>query len=241
MIDARKLYVLTTLAALAVLTAGCSTTGSNCAGVSGLKSCFCFNEGKGETVKSCVGQGAGKIMGGLKWVDGKDGKALEFNGKGYVLVDHCDAFNAPTFTFTAWTKLKNNSDYQYIVWKNGPEFPDVGPGRRMDMWVDVGGAVTAMWHTKDSSEHSLSGSKSIADNNWHHVAEVYDGKSIKLYIDGCLDAEEKAAGEINPKNDTKMWIGARPGDVAASGIIDKVMFFDRALTSDEIKKLGGAK
>lgn len=84
-----------------------------------------------------------------------------------------------------------------------------------------------MWHDKNGGyEERLYGEKPITDDKWHHVVEVYDGKSIKLYIDGKLDGQEEPSGEL-PVNEEPLWIGARPGNVAATGIIDEVRFFLR--------------
>jgi hypothetical protein len=204
--------------------------------IEGLKGYWNFDEGQGKTVKNIVGKNHGQIQGGLKRVNGKHGKALEFNGEGYVSVTHEDFLNSPTFTVSAWTKLKDVYDYHYIIWKNGPEFPDIGPGRRIDIWVDMSGPANIMWHSEDGLEERLYGEKAITDNKWHHIVEVYDGKAIKLCIDGNLDAEEKPSGKL-PVNKETLWIGARPGGVAATGIIDEVRFYDRALSEEEIKAL----
>ncbi len=221
---------------LVVLITGCQFVGSGAGKVAGLKGYWNFNEGKGNMVKNVVGTNHGQIQGGLKWIDGKYGEALEFNGEGYVTVKHEGFFNSPNFTVTAWTKLKDVYDYHYIVWKNGPEFPDIEPKRRIDIWVEMDGPVNIMWHTEGGLEERLYGRKKITDDKWHHVVEVYDGDSIKLYIDGNLDVQERPTGKL-PVNNEPLWIGARPGGVAAKGIIDEVCFYDRALSADEIKIL----
>jgi hypothetical protein len=237
MIDKKKIRVLAISLTLTVLVAGCHLVGPRAGKIAGLKGYWSFDEGKGDIVKNVVGTNHGRIQGGLKWVDGKYGKAIEFNGQGYVIVKHEDFFNSPNYTVTAWTKLKDVFNYHYIVWKNGPEFPDVGPGRRIDIWVDMGGPVNVMWHDKDGVyEERLYGKKAITDDKWHHVVEVYDGKSIALYIDGSLDGREEPSGQL-PINREPLWIGARPGGVAATGIIDEVCFYDRALSADMIKTL----
>jgi hypothetical protein len=236
MIDKKKTCFLPIALSLTVIIAGCQLVGTRAGKIAGLKGNWSFNEGKGNIVKNVAGTNHGEIQGGLKWVAGKYGKALEFNGNGYVTVKHEDFFNSPTFTVTAWTKLKDVYDYHYIVWKNGPEFPDMEPKRRIDIWVEMNGPVNIMWHTEGGIEERLYGQKKITDDKWHHVVEVYDGESIKLYVDGSLDSREKPSGGL-PVNKEPLWIGARPGGVAATGIIDEVCFYDRALTEDQIKAL----
>ena len=232
MIGKKKTVILVTLLTLIVSVVGCKTISYQTGKIEGLKGYWSFDEGKGEIAKNVVGKNYGKIQTGLKWVDGKQGKALGFNGKGYVSIPHEDFFNAPSFTVSVWTKLEQVYDYQYIIWKDGIQWPEEGPGRRIDIWVEMTGPVTVMWNYQDR----LDGRKVIADGKWHHIAEVYDGKSIKLYIDGTLDGRAEPSGKL-PTNKLPMWIGARPGGVAAKGIIDEVRFYDRAISDEQIKAL----
>jgi hypothetical protein len=39
------------------------------------------------------------------------------------------------------------------------------------------------------------------------------------------------------KSENDLWIGGRPGDVVASGVIDEVRYYDRALTAAEVAAL----
>ena len=234
MIGKKKTGIPAILLTLAVFIVGCKTTSYQTGKTEGLKGYWNFDEGEGRFAKNVVGTNHGRIQEDLKWVEGKQGKALQFNGQGYVSIPHEDFFNAPNFSICVWTKLERTYDYQYIIWKDGTQWPEEGPGRRIDIWVEVTGPVTVVWNY----ENRLDGRKVIADGKWHHIAEVYDGKSIKLYIDGTLDGQAEPSGKL-PTNDLPMWIGARPGGVAAKGIIDEVYFYDRALSEQEVKNLSG--
>jgi len=57
-------------------------------------------------------------------------------------------------------------------------------------------------------------------------------------VDGKADGE-LAAGKLIVNGEDPMWIGARPGDVAATGIFDEVGFFTKALSEDEFKTVMG--
>ena len=221
--------ILVVAVALAASLAGCKTLGE--AGrVEGLKGYWSFNEGKGLIAKNAVGENDAIVPPNLKWIEGKRGKAIWYDGESYVIIPHDDFFNAPNFTICVWAKLEQTYNYHYIIWKDGIQWPEEGPGRRTDIWVEMTGPVAVMWNYEDR----LDGKRVVADNKWHHIAEVYDGKSIKLYIDGTLDGEAQPSGKL-PTNQLPMWIGARPGGVAAKGIIDEVRFYDRALSEEQIK------
>ena len=92
-----------------------------------------------------------------------------------------------------------------------------------------------MWHVKGTGGR-INGKKAVADNKWHHTSKVYDGKTVKMYIDGKLDGEAPSGGTLDTSK-TPIWIGARPGNVAATGLFDEVGFFTQALTEAEISQV----
>ena len=53
-----------------------------------------FDEGKGNIVKDLTDNGNDGEFDGPKWIDGKFGKALEFDGSPkYVIIEHNELFN----------------------------------------------------------------------------------------------------------------------------------------------------
>jgi hypothetical protein len=232
---AARMIVVACLVSMGLLLAGgCGAASSK---VAGLKGCWAFDEGGGAVVKNAAGPNNGKIVGGLKWTEGASGKAIAFDGKGYVLIDNASYLNAPQYTFAARVKLKATGDYQYIVWRGGPEFPEPKECRSLDVWVTADGTLSGILdYAQGGSRLQIDGGKKVADGQWHMVACVSDGKTVRFYVDGKKDAESALAGPL-AKSDFPLWIGARPSDVAATGVIDDVKFFDRALTEQEVAGL----
>jgi hypothetical protein len=218
-----------------LLAGGCGTASAK---PMGLKGCWAFDDGTGDVVTNTVGVNDGRIQGNLQWTEGKSGKALAFDGKGYVLVASAPYLNSTQYTFAAWVKLKDTGDYQYIVWRGGPAYPEATNCRNLDIWVTQGGTLSGLLDYQKQGEARLHlvGSQKVADNEWHLVACVNDGKTVAFYVDGKKDAEEALAGPL-AKNDYPLWIGARPGNVVATGIIDEVKFFGRALLPQEVAEL----
>jgi hypothetical protein len=251
-IDARKRMALLTFVVAAGGIASCRTEDARpagpavTAGLSGLpadpdlKGYWSFDEGRGNTAANAVGPNAGKISDGLKWVDGKKGKALLFNGQDHVLIPHADYFNAPQFTFAVWIKLKNNQAYHYVAWKGGSVFPEDKPNRRLDMWGHAGGSVECILYDNKEGEVAIGSKSLVTDDRWHHVALTYDGKVLRLYIDGILEKIEPSASPL-AVNEHPLWIGARPGGIAATGIIDEVRFYSRALSGQDVTALASEK
>jgi hypothetical protein len=80
-----------------------------------------FDEGSGEKAKDSSGRGNdGELKNNPKWVEGKFGKALEFDGKDdCVEVPDSDILDVTAITLTAWVKGKVNQlvDGNVIVYK----------------------------------------------------------------------------------------------------------------------------
>ncbi len=200
----------------------------------GLASAWLFDDGGGGTVTDIVSGHDGEIKGSLTWVnDGKIRGALKFPGQGdsYVRIEHDDVFNADPYTFVSWVKL-NAASWQYIVWRNGEKWPEEKLVRHLDIWIHQDDYPVFMWHV-NGQETRLPGKTIIADGDWHHVAKVYDGSKVQMFIDGKLDAESATSGPLDT-SESPIWIGARPGNVAATGLFDEVGFFTQALSEAEV-------
>jgi len=80
----------------------------------------------------------------------------------------------------------------------------------------------------------------VNDGKWHHVAGVYDGTKLYLYVDGELDNSEYASGSI-ATNNYNVWIGAwidPKGQIVGrewNGLIDDVRIYSYALGEADIK------
>ncbi len=75
---------------------------------------------------------------------------------------------------------------------------------------------------------------------WHHVAATFDGRVMRLYLDGKISAETYASGNLSITGNS-LHIGTKnanadPGDYF-SGDMDKVMIWDVALPQDHIEVL----
>lgn len=202
-----------------------------------LVNAWTFDEGNGGVVNDSVGNAKGELMGDLDWTDGKFGKALQFPGQGdsYVTIPHSDSMDADPYTFVAWLKLEAAS-WQYIVWKNGLTWPETHAKRHMDIWIHDADYSVAMWSADGAGDYErIDGTAIVADGTWHHIAMSSDTETMRLFIDGELDGEAPISGNLLVNEEDPMWIGARPGDVAATGVIDEVGIFAKALSEDELK------
>lgn len=75
-------------------------------------------------------------------------------------------------------------------------------------------------------------------NEWYQVVGTYDGKEMKIYVNGKLENTTNAqSGDINYPDRIFYTIGAYKDDnedFSHKGLIDEVRIYDRALTEKEI-------
>lgn len=198
-----------------------------------------FDE-EGKVAKDETGKTkGGTILGGVKWVEGKFGKALELDGKGgYVEIELTAELiftEKSSFTLDLWMKSKHpTSNNKGILGTYGPTKPTVHfglyhleDGRKSNMLFTVPGA-----NVEDSQKDRVN------DGEWHHLAGVRDRKSgvIRLYIDAELIGENNDQGN-NPNNGMgKIWIGNHLNRWWLV-TFDEVRIWNRDLSETEIARL----
>jgi tetratricopeptide (TPR) repeat protein len=86
----------------------------------------------------------------------------------------------------------------------------------------------------------IRGNFNVNDGQWHHVAVVYGGGKLSLYIDGFLDNSISASGQISTGNQP-VCLGkslmSDSIDRSWIGLIDEALVYDRALNEKEVHEL----
>ena len=191
-----------------------------------------FDEGSGKEVKDRSGNGNhGTFAGNPEWVQGKFGRALEFDGKSsYVVVPDSDSLDlTEEITVMLWFRGNDVVTQRRVMSKNNSYFVmfDMDDVSTMELLIQTGrrtGSAKIDWKVGE----------------WYHFAGTFDSKGeIRIYIDGVLDAEGQHDKGINA-TDLDLWIGAddagRPTDFFP-GVIDEVRIYSKALTEDDINLL----
>jgi hypothetical protein len=116
-------------------------------------------------------------------------------------------------------------------------------GFRMNTTGPTGGPITFEYGTPPLS-HSASSTTSISDGAWHQVAATRHGRTVKLYIDGTLEATTTTPTTVNLTNKAPMRAGVSTCDGVDGthpfrGELDELMIFRSALTQPQIQALGG--
>jgi hypothetical protein len=80
----------------------------------------------------------------------------------------------------------------------------------------------------------------INDSGWHHLTATYDAVAQKVYKDGALCDSAANLGKIK-NNVNHIFISAANGSERFfNGAVDDVLFYDRVLSGEEIRKMYGS-
>jgi len=209
--------------------------------LAGLIGWWKLDETSGREVKDSSGNGnLGKILSGMpRWQSsgGKIDGALRFDGKGdYVHVANESNFDfAGEVTVAAWIKVNRfDKEWQAIVTKGDSAW-------RIQRHQDTAAiefACTGLQVPGGSQYGGLYGNKAVNDGKWHHVAGVYDGEKMYIYIDGIVDVSQPASGAV-ATNDQPVFIGenAEINNRFWNGLIDDVRVYNYALSEGRITAL----
>jgi hypothetical protein len=163
-------------------------------------------------------------------------QSLVVNGLGALAaVEYGDWMHTPdSFSIMAWTNVEAVNGKRMIVgrYQKTPLQDGVFALRVANSKYSVD-----LWD-KGGMQHSLSTVSNAQSLAWQHVAAVYDGEHLDLYVDGVLDARSEV-GSLEFKEST---VGLGIGNTADGGLnepfqgrIDDVVWFSRALTADEVE------
>ena len=192
-----------------------------------------FDEGKGKITADISGDGHdGEIQGAPKWVDGKFGKALEFDGaKDWIDVPEIGTFEE--ITACVWAQYTGRVGQFRVIFNNngwvvGDVHHQIRPANEL-VWA-VNGTPGHLFSTIFYTDKEM--------NKWHHFATVYSTKQKlrRYYINGEENKEDDntvVPGRLGPAR-IGSWDG---GDRNWIGFLDELVFFNVALTKEDITQV----
>jgi len=171
-------------------------------------------------------------------VDGIVGKALAFDGQaaGGLTVAKSEDFHLPQgLSVMAWIKPgERGAAYEILCMKGDQSGDPPWPGWRFRYFWS---RVSFEFGTTDGRQVRVSSAEwSTPAGFWSHVAAVYDGQRVRLYVNASLVVEQGVEGELARQKRPVIvanYVG-RKNAYAFHGALDEVKVFDGCLSEDEV-------
>jgi chitodextrinase len=190
-----------------------------------LRGYWAFNEGAGTTASDSSGNGNTGTIYNAAWTTSADSSgALAFDGStSYVAIANSQSLDPTSqLTVEAWVKPQTLLDTQKMIVDKASAYTLGIIGGEVSFGVSGPGlAVT-------------SSGAGLAAGAWYHIAGVYDGASIRVYVNGEEKGAQNASGAIAATS-SGVTIGRR-GESSSlwfQGAIDEVRIHARALSPSE--------
>jgi hypothetical protein len=157
-------------------------------------------------------------------------RSIYFDGSDdYIDMENRLNLNPLEFTISAWIKRDTGAVNGSIISKRDALFT-----QGYDLKINNAGKLQMVW--KKRADQSLTSITTIPENEWHHVAAIYNGITLSLYIDGVLDRSANLSGPLNTSE--SFYIGAGGNQTPNSffrGNIDEVRLWNGALSVDQLR------
>ena len=195
-----------------------------------------FDENTGTHLFDSTPNYNGGTIYGANWTTGVNGSALIMDGVddyvtcGHSLID--GTFSQ--FTIMAWVNSRDfDESYYYFFDGSDGEFT---------IATIVDNSASFGIKAGNGNHYYVHAPSILIANQWHHLTGVYNGTSIKLFVDGVLVNETSIpdVGLFDPTGNYYPTIGAYngPGDshqCYVNGKIDELRIYNYALSDGEIK------
>ncbi|MDE0636859.1 MAG: hypothetical protein OXI43_13560 [Candidatus Poribacteria bacterium] len=199
---------------------------------------YLFDEGAGVVAKDASVNGRDGAISGAKYVEGKFGTCLEYDGvdDNLVATDYFGVGGINPRTTVFWFKSRETREHSWVKW--GPD----SPGEKYYIRAHVRGAACNLRVEVNGGNNF--GTDNVCDGEWHHCAVVFPKgsdavKDHDLYVDGKLQVKEGIEKAMNT-NDRVQEVNM--GNFLAShsfmfGLFDEVAVFNVDLTLDQINAI----
>jgi N-acetylneuraminic acid mutarotase len=182
-----------------------------------------------KTADDVQGTFPGVLKNGASFTSAEVGPGFLFDGvDDAVLIPNSASLDQTRITIDAWVYPTGNAGLNRHVISKDQQFVS----RQYVLALNDDDKFHAFVVTTNG-QFNLAGSTTPALNSWYHLAMTHDGQTLRLYVDGVLNASMPAPGDIIPTKNSVI-IGANGLGNVFKGIIDEAQIFSRALSDAEI-------
>lgn len=198
-----------------------------------------FDEGAGCTVADAVGGRDGllgpdcavRAIRAPRWVvghQGGSGVAFDRNDDAVRVTNYAGLGISGGLTISTWIRVLESDGYRALV-----DARDSGADG-FDLYLEAQSKPFIRVNDK-----TLAGQTPVDDGQWHLVVGTYDGNSLKLYVDGALEASA-AVGSTTVDVAADLLFGhhfTATADYSFGGELSQADLWSRALTDVEVVEL----
>ncbi len=211
---------------------------------SGLVAYWKFDEGSGTTAKDSSGHNRnGTLLSGASWTKGKIGYALRLNGgnnRSGVKTANTSQLLLQKYTIQLWVKRADAQSHGYMLTK-GRSGSSSSQNMNFSLHFNAQGKIECSHEYGSNDTMRVYSKTNLQAKTWYHIALTYDGKVMKLYINGKLDNSTTKGQPPTPCNNVPIVIGnIGELDTAPKADIDEVMIFNYARSAQEIQQSAAA-
>jgi mono/diheme cytochrome c family protein len=187
-------------------------------------------------VDSVSGSPTGLCVGNPIQKPGRDGDAIELDGQTHWVLESVGDFDG-------------DSPLAIFAWVN-PAAPENGAilskmdesagHRGYDLLLENGKLTTHLIHQWPGNAIKVSAKQPITQDEWHHVALVYDGgrsaAAVKIYVDGQLQETEIHSDTLTETISTEkpFHVGRREVSLPFKGLIDDLKIVRGKVSPDQV-------
>ena len=170
--------------------------------------------------------------------NGKLGKCYNFNGSQYIsiTIPNLTDYSKTQCSMCVWVKFPSYSSGNKQILNIGTSS---GWGNiRFGILYRTGSPQVLTSISNGSSYVAYNCSAPIIENEWNHIAAVYNNKTLMLYVNGSIASTFTTTYDIDFTGITQLGIGAAPNGMEKfTGLISDVRLYDEALSPKQIKLL----
>lgn len=169
---------------------------------------------------------------------GKFGSAVQVMDRGYLDLGQVGDFDSKdSFTYSLWVNSANGNG----VPVSKMDAPNNYQG--WDLFLQGGRPAFHLISSWPSNALKVVSRAKIANNTWNYITVTYSGNSkpdgVKIYVNGVDAGVDVETNSLNGSTKTPVTckVGRRTGGETFNGQVEDLIFYNRALSRDEAKKL----
>lgn len=192
-----------------------------------------MNEESGaRTFDSSGNNNVGTLTGTAAWETGKAGSGINCGSSGYISSPNSASLNITgnqiTYeAFVKWNIPPSNGTSQAVI---------LDKGNVAHYTLGHSANNTYFSCTIRNATHTISvnSTTSPIQGRWYHVACVYDGSTLRIYVNGNSERSVGASGMLRASTTSVSICRTTGGARYFNGVVDEVAIYSRALTAAEI-------